>query len=135
MQNTSSQRCQIKHFIIGDCFKLSGCRYKSRVCRIYTIYICINLTCICMKCRSKSHSSGIRAPSSQRGIIIILIHSLESCYDNNLSVFQFSSDSFRINLFQAGITIGTGCLHRHLKSIQRNGPNTQFSHRHCHQRY
>ena len=88
-----------------------------------------------MKRCCQCHGSGIRTASSQGGIIIILIHSLESGNDDNPAGIQLTADTLCVNSFQSCILMAACGMHGHLKSIQGNRRNAQLVHYHGHQRY
>ena len=133
MEHTGTQSCQIQHFIVSDLLELACRRNLAGICRVHSIYIRINLTGICMKCRCQGNCCSIGTASSKCCIIIVFIDSLEACHNNNLVIFQFSFDSLSINPLKSCVAMDACGMHGNLKCIQRNGRNTQFIKGHSHQ--
>ena len=133
MQHLGSESGQLQHLVVSDGIQLSGIFHYPRICRVDPVHICIDFTFICMENSCQSHCRGVGASSSEGGDILIFVHTLEPCDNNNLAGVQLMADPLCIDGLESGISIPGSGVHLHLERIQGNRRNMHGIHGHGHQ--
>ena len=64
------------------------------------------------------NGGGVGAAPAQGGNVLIFIHPLEPCDNDNFTVIQLMADALGVNFLKPGIAVSGGWLHHHLKGIQ-----------------
>ena len=118
MEHLCSEAGKLKHLIISDHIKLFRIFHNPRICRKHTIHIGINLAAVRMESCRQRHRRRIGSAASKSRDVIILIDSLESCYNHDLPLVQLMLDPFGVYSFEPGISITRGRMHHHLERIE-----------------
>ena len=97
MQYACTQSRKIQHLIISYLRQLARLLYHTGIGGIYAIHIGIYLTGISLKRCSQRYCRGIGTTAAQRGIIAILVDTLETGNDNDLLLIQLMTDTLGID--------------------------------------
>jgi hypothetical protein len=95
--NTGSKTCQLEHFIETDLLYFCGALEYSRVRRVDSIDISINLALLGAQGRSKYNCGRVRAAPAECGYVFILIYTLEAGDNDNSAFVQLFADSLGVD--------------------------------------
>ena len=120
MEYLGSQSCQFQHLIISNFIQLSCALYMSRICCVYTIHVCVDLTKVCFQCCSQCNCRCVRTTSSQCGDILVSVNALETSNDHNALLIQLCFQTLCIDFLDPCILCRRICTDPRLPASKRN---------------
>ena len=102
MEHLRTERCKLKHFIIGNLVQLAGLWNNAGIGGINAVHIGIDLAEIRAERSGDSNGSGIGATAAERRNVVLFIDALESGNNDDTAPVEFGADPFRLYLADAG---------------------------------